>query len=160
MPLLEPVGEVLRVDLAVELLYLAVSGDVDELLVDIVGELLPKSVNRLAVVLDLMEGRGLAVGDDVGGLLLLRNGLVDLNTVGVDLDGALDDDNVARENGDVVVQIRLLCRGGDVDGLIRVGLQCSAAAVPAERSPIARRRLTRSFWIDDCMAVPEKVVNA
>ena len=70
-----------------------------------------------------MEGRGLAVGDDVGGLLLLRNGLVDLNTVGVDLDGALDDDNVARENGDVVVQIRLLCRGGDVDGLIRVGLQ-------------------------------------
>lgn len=88
MPLLEPVGEVLRVDLAVELLYLAVSGDVDELLVDIVGELLPKSVNRLAVVLDLMEGRGLAVGDDVGGLLLLRNGLVDLNTVGVDLDGA------------------------------------------------------------------------
>ena len=37
---------------------------------------------------------------------------------------------------------------------------CSAAAVPAARSPNAARRLTRSIWIDDCMAVPEKIVNS
>ena len=117
--LFHQIGDLIALDIAVELLKVSVAGQHDVIILQLVAHFRRPAFYRLAVILHLVEGgRVTEAFDHLFTFLIARTG--DHHFISVNFDRPLGHDHVTGEGDDIALHVQRLLIGFDMDRLIGI----------------------------------------